>query len=461
MKRNQILSKSLTAIVFSCAILFTQCKKKEEAAPQYLTSQEPDATPSESLDPGVPPEGNATTVAYTIKADEYMIDNDVLNLPAGSVIAIESGTRGPLYVKNFKGTASAPFTFINKGGKVTFQVSPTGSFSFKTDNCSHFVISGSGSSDQYGIEIAGGNLGLSLDNMSTNFEVHNLEIHSCGFAGIMAKTDPRCDGSANKGTFTMQDIKFHHNYIHNVGGEGFYIGNSFYSGWTGNKSCSGTELHPHDIHGVRLHDNIVKQTGWDGIQVGCASADAEIYNNLIEDYGMEGVPVHSNGIQLGEGTTGKCYNNIIKNGKGHGIILLGLGGNEIYNNLIINPNRGVFADSRVTNSGTDFAFYNNTIVNPTQEGFLIYSNITQNKFYNNIVTGADVAIKYGNGASGDERNNFHGSAQDAGFVSATDFRLAPGSKCIDQGITVDVFNFDLDKKRRPAGGAFDIGAYEF
>lgn len=42
------------------------------------------------------------------------------------------------------------------------------------------------------------------------------------------------------------------------------------------------------------------------------------------------------GIIIGGGTKCKCYNNIIKDGKGSGINVFGLGDIYIFNNLIVN-----------------------------------------------------------------------------------------------------------------------------
>jgi hypothetical protein len=64
----------------------------------------------------------------------------------------------------------------------------------------------------------------------------------------------------------MSNVKFHDNYVHHTGSEGFYIGNSFYAGET--KEC-GT-LYPHDIVNLEVYDNYTAHTGAEGIQVGSA-----------------------------------------------------------------------------------------------------------------------------------------------------------------------------------------------
>ncbi len=98
-------------------------------------------------------------------------------------------------------------------------------------NSKYFRITGSGdSAHRYGIILKGAStMGLNLGLLSTNFEVDRLEIADIGFAGIMAKTDPKCGKPYGRDKFTMREIKIHDNYIHDTQGEGLYIGNSFYS----------------------------------------------------------------------------------------------------------------------------------------------------------------------------------------------------------------------------------------
>lgn len=407
---------------------------------------------------------------YTVPAGQHLIDGRTLGIRPGSVICLKSGTNYKnLKFTNLNGTASKPIIIKNCGGKVTINTSAT--FAIKTNASRHFRITGSGDRRyEHGIELRGASsLGLTLDLLSTDFEVDHLEIHRVGFAGIMAKTDPKCGKPYNRGQFTMRHVKIHDNYIHDTGGEGIYLGNSFYA--KGRKSSCGT-LMPHEVHNAKIYNNTIKHTGWDGIQIGSATRGCEVYNNTVENYGTKGNNTHGNGIQLGEGTGGKCYNNTIKNGKHSGIIALGMGDNLIFNNLIINPGEfGAFIDSRPpASSGDGFKFVNNTVINPRQNGVRIYakqSNL-RNKVKNNILVGGSEAVRllHSGITNTQVANNFETrDINKVGFVNpgGGDYHLKGSSACINEGENLysKGVTFGKDRKSRPRSGAFEQGAYTY
>src|SRR5436190_9956459 len=246
MKQIQLL-KNWTAML-SVIILLSQCNKKE------IENDPIPATSGEQM------RIEALTCTRTIKLSETVVDGS--GIPAGSVVCLESGTRASLLLRNFVGTASAPIIFMNSGGKTIVQMASTASYGIKTEGCKFFKFSGTGSSDQYGIKIDGGNIGFTLDKLSTNFEIHNMEVSNCGFAGIMAKTDPSCDASTWRENFVMSDLSFHDNYVHNVKGEGFYVGNSFYKS---GKALTCGNILPHSIVNAKIFNNKVDHSGCEGI----------------------------------------------------------------------------------------------------------------------------------------------------------------------------------------------------
>ncbi|HEY9490209.1 MAG TPA: hypothetical protein VIQ51_17855, partial [Chryseosolibacter sp.] len=264
---------------------------------------------------------------YVVPANTRVIDGTILGIKPGDVIGLSANVSYVnLLFKNLVGTYDKPIIIRNCGGVA--HVNGTGKpYSIQTEKSQHFQLTGGNANNSYGIVVTGGTMGVSLGYLSTHFEVDHLEVKDSGFAGIMAKTDPGCDEATWRGNFLMKGIDIHHNYIHDTGGEGIYAGNSFFMGM--NTSC-GVKL-PHEIHHIRIFGNIVKNTGWEAIQLGCATKGASIHTNVIENYGLANVQAQNNGIQIGVGTGGVCYNNLIKGGKGNGMIVLGLGDNLIYN----------------------------------------------------------------------------------------------------------------------------------
>lgn len=424
---------------------------------------------------------------HVISLKENFVDANKMKVQPGDTICLEAGPRRFLQLRNFQGDSLRPLIIMNYKGEVIIENSDF-YYGFTLESCKYFRLTGTGDpSKVYGIRIKGtgpGANGLNFSGSCSDFEADHIEVCNTGFAGIVSKTDPDCEGKFTRGAFVQKNISFHDNYIHHTGGEGFYIGNSFYSGWDDNQKCRGTLLLPHEIHGLRIYNNKLEYIGWDGIQAGCATEDVEISGNTIEYYGLSGIKSQGNGIQIGEGTTGKVYNNIIKNGKGNGIILLGLGNNLVYNNLIVNAGEnGIFCDDRETIPGSEIAIINNTIITPAENGISIFSEPTINKCYNNIIIApenyktfeADDTHRKGQDAfifllsreisCEDTCNFFDISFQNILFMhhKHDDFRLKKNSPAVCAGKDVSSFgiHFDLLNNPRPAGKGFDMGALEY
>jgi hypothetical protein len=410
---------------------------------------------------------------YTVKSGEWLVDGAAAKIGPGSVVCIPAGVRGALTLKNFVGSATNPIIIKNCGGKATFKNSSSSSYGLKIQNSKYFKLTGTGTpSIEHGIEIDGPHVGLTLESLSTNFEVDHIKVMNTGAMGISAKTDPTCDQATWKGNFTMRDVVFHDNLVERTGSEAFYIGSSHYT--TGvTKTCNGSSvrLWEHSLENVKVYKNVTRVTGRDGIQVGGAIRNTEIYDNVVENYGTKQLDGHMSGIQINPGTVAKTYNNLIKNGNGpgYGIFVTGDGGNVVYNNIIINSkNGGIFCDDRGTTPGTKFAFINNTIINAGLNGIRMYSRETKgNILSNNIIVG--VSSNYIDKRSGvdliESNNLFTQDINSVKFanVGNQDYRLLEGSPAIDKGMNTSALGVitDFGRLRRPSGVAYDIGSYEF
>jgi len=456
--RNLILWKLAAALT----IFMPACKKASDVSPEQNSTVTKPTTPSTPSKPTPPP---ITTYDYVIKTNEPIVDGSTLKLKAGAVVGIQGGTRGPLKLMNFQGAPGSPIIFINIG-KVIIKGVDGNAYGITTRDCKYFKLTGTGSSsDSYGIEVDGEHIGVSLDHLSSDFEVDHLEVHGTGFAGIMAKTDPQCgDSKTWRNNFTMSNVKFHDNYVHNTGSEGFYIGNSFYSGES--RDC-GT-LYPHDIVNLEVYNNHTAHTGAEGIQVGSAPVNCKVHNNKIENFGESPFAAYqNNGLQIGDGTGGLCYNNLINTGGGNGLIMLGTGDNIAYNNIILNAGAaGIFCDSRST-PGSNFRFINNTIINSGVYGVNLYSEtIPMNTLINNvIINNSNVEFVHlrSDLVKVTRTNNFtSNNLSQANFINAGSLNYTPGgnSPLTGKGANMSSMGFSYDYFGKARGSSWSIGAVQ-
>jgi hypothetical protein len=466
-----LLAQALAAIVLSSALL--QCSEEQLT----LDTVAIDSSSTYDLDVDGSTEINdCLGCTYVVPADARVIDGAALGLKPGSVIGLSSkATYGQLLFKNIVGTLDNPIIIRNCGGIAHVDGTDKG-YAINTQKSEYFRITGGDTKNFYGIVLTGGNMGLNLSTLSNHFEVDHLEIQNSGFAGIMAKTDPSCDEATWRVNFLMKGIALHNNFIHDTGGEGIYAGNSFFMGM--NTPC-GVKL-PHEIHYIRIYSNILRNTGWEAIQLGCATKGASIHANVIENYGTANQKAQNNGMQIGAGTGGVCYNNLIRGGTGNGLIVMGLGDNLIYNNIIDQAgNYGIFCDERYS-PGPGFKFINNTILNPKSDGIRIYADlVSMNVIVNNIVTnpGSYYAYSYprtpddafiyklNNEVKTTESNNYFSletTPLQTSSVAEFDYRLTCTSAVIDKGADISAYGIKTDfyYKPRYKGAFYDIGAVE-
>jgi hypothetical protein len=434
----------------------------------------------------VTPEDEMTTLAastsdcgctYTVPSNTYLIDGAALNLKPGNVICLKAGnTYGRMVFRNLKGSATSPIIIRNCGGTATVNATG-GPFGIKTELSQYIRITG-GTGTTYGIKVNGGTMSVTLEKLTSNVEVDHIEVANSGFSGIMAKTDPTCDNATIRGNFVMRDVRIHDNYVHDTAGEGLYVGHTFYL--KGVSTSCGTRL-PHIIDGLKIYNNVIRNSGWEAIQIGSTPGGAEVYNNKIENYGTRNTLYQNNGVQFGEGAPGKFYNNYINGGKGIALFILSNGSNVVYNNIIVNPGHdAIFCDDR-TATGTGFRFINNTIINPGTNGIRIYSDlVSMNNVHNNIIVNPGSFTKYTYPRTGNDayvyllsktmrvtmsNNQFTRDIATIKFRNASgyDYALTSASPVINKGFNISTYNItkDFANEVRLSGTTYDIGAHEY
>ena len=432
---------------------------------------------------------------HTISTYNWLVDGATLGAQPGDTICLDSSVAyANMTWKNINGTQADPIFIKNCGGQVYINAHNSGTpnigYGWRFKNSSFFKISGDGDSNhKYGIKVSTpGGFYITMEHFTTNFEISNVEVAGVspvtptstqnGFAGIGIKTKPYCDGSSDRDTWTMHDVSVHDNYIHDVGGEGLYIGYGFYDGRV--EGNCGTFRIPHAIRGLRVFNNKVEDVGYDGIQVKNADTNAEIHNNFITNYGLRENGNHDEGLLVGDGTEALIYNNWIDNGpgvkKGNGIQLNAFGNTKVFNNVVIdlgpdatqnlynkrnsiyiNNNSSSFSNAK---TGT-FEIYNNTFIGAQNYGIEAYTPQAI-ELKNNIFTGYAQQSSFGFTASQiNIANIFNMNLSTFNFVDAlnNDFRLQPSSPALGTGVNTQL-SFDHDNLLR-VDNIFDVGAYEY
>ncbi|MFC5469025.1 fibronectin type III domain-containing protein [Cohnella suwonensis] len=416
---------------------------------------------------------NNSTVEY---------DADTLSAQPGDTVCIAAGQRGKLKFVDFQGTAAQPITFINYGGLVDISHS---SHAFIFSNSKYFRVTGTGDpSYAYGIKVnshTNGGSAVVINSFSTNYEIDHIEAsaNNGGFAGFLLKTETSCDVATQQGHFTQYDTRVHHNYIHDVGGEGIYAGMSYYLGDT-RFNCDGIAgndtIYPHTLEGVRIYDNVVTDSGREGIQIGSATDDVEVYGNQVLRYGLANVTYQDKAFEINPGTRGKFYNNFVKQGTGIGIHNQGLPGTEIFNNIVVDAGGdGIYSQDQLRandpNNTTDgMHFWNNTIINSGGNGLQVRNQLAgPGSVYNNLIVdtnlgGSSYILYVGTGTWTSDDNLTYASIGTPLFVDAAggNYRLQSGSPAVDQGTNLSSQGvvFDFDDEARPQGLGFDVGAFE-
>lgn len=320
----------------------------------------------------------------------FPIDGDQLQVKPGDVICLSSDrVYERITFKNLLGTPEEPIIIRNCGGKA--RIYSTQAFGVKFQHSAFFKLTGEGGSDSFGIEISTEKgFYLTMEGFTTNFEISHLEIAGptapgmegrSGFAGIGVKTSPyeNCElfGDPTREAWILRDIRIHHNYIHDTGGEGLYIGHGFYKGQVDIKCPGLGERYSHAIKGVRIYENLIENTGYDGIQIKNADEDVKVYHNIIRNYGTKCNPIHNEGLFIGEGTTGEFYGNMIDSGTGNGLQIQGIGNLNIHNNVIHRAGEnGIYASHGsyvVRWPDGFFDIHHNVITYAQKDGFVFYN----------------------------------------------------------------------------------------
>jgi len=261
---------------------------------------------------------------------------------------------------------------------------------------------------------------------------------------------------------TPDHLKFYGNVVHDAAASvtsitkyyhGIYLAsNDLEIAWNevrDGKTCRAIQFHDSagpNLHGIRVHDNLIHGTVCDGINfatVDPSQGAVEAYDNVIYDVGRG--PDPSDGSS---DYAGIYVANITNMGSP------GSGNVHVYNNTLYNcASRGTGAAGAIARAAGPVGIQADDNLVVTLSGESYFSGDTS------AITGSNNLFFGGGGmVPGALVGTVTGDPMLVA-PSAHDFRLQAGSAAIDHGIATSATT-DFDGNPRPAGAAFDIGAYE-
>lgn len=407
---------------------------------------------------------------FVLETDVTVANGATLGVGPGDRVCVMAGERPFLRLQSFVGTADEPVVITNCGGVVSIRNTDRAYAIVVEGSSRYFHLTGTGDPNaEYGFRASCPDrepypgVGLWLLDKSTNYEADHIEVYETGFAGVVAKTDPLCDGSADQGTFVQRDVRLHHIWAHDTGGEGFYIGSTQSAGHT--ITCDGaSEVHqPHFLEGIEFDHNLIEDTGWDGAQVGMARAGCTVHHNTIRHVGGERVQYQQQGLQIGTFSACEIHANDLRDGPLSGIFVLGAGNTSVYNNVVVDFDAdGIYANLADDLAPATYEFHFNTVLGSGESGIQIFGDHVTAQAFNNLVIGEAGSINAGGNVEFTQGDSLVlPSAADALFVSSNDFHLQDGSPARGAGrdLTSEGITTDLDDRPRLVPPS--VGAYEY
>jgi hypothetical protein len=331
------------------------------------------------------------TLQRTAGTEIYLPNASARGWKGGDTVRIPAGTYSLIDLGNFQGNALRPIVIINYGGQVIANQVRFG------NNAAYFKFTGTGHpSFTYGFKInSAANAGVAI-GLAHHVEVTNIDVSGTEVGFYFKKNPTSSDPLTVYPNYLMSNFYIHHNYIHDVHGEGMYIGHTY-----PNSDPYSNNLTPIRMDKVEIAYNTVDGTDWDGIQLSNARTGAKIHHNTVTNFGRINMGSQQAGIILGGNTTGDIYDNVVKNGTGNGIQAFGYGTIRIYNNQVENAGadrttigqESVFCNDHLNNVETNpkqrILFNSNTIKYPKTKGGIRvggYNNYSDpSSLYNNTI----------------------------------------------------------------------------
>lgn len=408
---------------------------------------------------------------HVVDPGTTIVNGETMGIGPGDVVCVMAGDYAFLRFQALAGSESEPIVVKNCGGVVNVRNTDR-AYAIVIEGASHhFHMTGTGTDGvEYGFRASCPDrdpwpgMGLWMLDKSTEYEVDHVEVYDTGFAGVMAKTDPLCDGSADQGVFVQRDVHLHHLWVHDTFGEAFYIGSTQSAGHS--ITCDGmSEVHqPHFLEGIEIDHNLVENTGWDGMQVGMARAGCSVHDNVIRNVGLENELYQTRGLQIGTFSACDVRRNTLEGGPTIGIFVLHAADTTVADNVVLDFDEdAIYANLANEDPPATYRFAHNTIAGYGDAAIRVFgANLTNSGAWNNLVIGDEADIGAGGDVDWEEAGNLaFADVTAAGLYGSGDYHLLETSPARGAGVdrSADGFTTDRDGNLRAAPPS--VGAYEF
>jgi hypothetical protein len=357
--------------------------------------------------------------------------------PGDTVHVLDGNYRG--FYLTTSGTANAPIVFKAEGQNARIdQDNGTTPDGINLEGASHVVIDGFivDQRTRAGIRAV----------LASHVTVRNCRLGYNGRWGILT-------GFVDD--FIAEGNEAHHSQIEH----GIYVSNSADRPIVRNNVV-------YSNHANGLHFNGDASLGGDGL-----IEDAIVEGNVIWDNGAGG----GSGINMDGGTRSVIRNNLLYENHASGISLYridagdGAKNNLIVNNTIVQASNGRWAinirDGSTGNTVRNNILYSHhsfrgviSIDSASRPGFSSDYNSVMSRFSTD--GGGSVISLAAWQALGYDAHSFVATPAQNFVAPGSDFHLLPASPAVDAGIATNAPSTDIDGDPRPAGGGFDLGAYE-
>ena len=299
---------------------------------------------------------------YTVGTSTATVDGDIFcdgTCDGEDEIILTPGNRGNLTIRDLKGSDGNHVTVKNgDSGDGLVNISATGNaFGIYIRNCEYVTVTGSGKAGlTYGIKSSNAStIGIYATDKTDEIILEYLEVTATGI-GISSKTLVDINGTdVERANWTQYDTTVQYCYVHDVTGEGIYLGDSHY--YENNEPV---------LNGVYVNNNTVNNAAFDGIQIGSAIANVSCHDNTITNIGASDLSFPGantkTGLVINHGSVGEYYNNTIWHTEACGILCQGLAGVLIHDNILCGLGSYGTYDGMIFYTSSGQSVYDNIII---------------------------------------------------------------------------------------------------